>query len=219
MNLDEAERIAGKLSYPSKMPCPSWGLSPLRCKTGSILRKQKGTVCSRCYACKGRYQFPAPFFKQEKHYDGLYHPQWVEAMVTLIEATSTRYFRWFDSGDLQSRLHLVKIICIATRLPKVEFWLPTQEIRLIRRLSLPIPKNLTIRYTLPMINTKQVPNRWPYQAEVVEPDAFINGDVERTSNDKYLRCPTTWGPHKSCAEAGCRACWNKQVKLIIYRRH
>ncbi len=54
----EANRITGGLSKPSKMPGPAYNLPAIRCKTGSKLRKIKGSVCYGCYALKGRYCFP-----------------------------------------------------------------------------------------------------------------------------------------------------------------
>ena len=39
--------------------------------------------------------------------ESLKHPQWVEAMVALIHGEP--WFRWHDSGDLQSPEHLKKI--------------------------------------------------------------------------------------------------------------
>lgn len=216
MNLNEAEAVAGRLSHPSKMPCPSWGLSPRRCITGSKLRRQPGTVCSSCYACKGHYVYPAVILKHESRFENMHHPQWVDAMVTLIRAEGNTYFRWFDSGDLQSHLHLLKIILIAVRMPEVQFWLPTQELRLLQSLPAPIPDNLIIRYTLPLVNTKKVPRRWPWQSEVVTD----MDKVDRTSNDGYVTCPASWDENiKSCRQAGCRACWSKAIRLVIYRRH
>ena len=51
------QEITGSLSTPSKMPCFSYNTPAKACKTGSILAKQEGTVCSNCYALKGRYLF------------------------------------------------------------------------------------------------------------------------------------------------------------------
>ena len=37
------------------------------------------------------------------------------------------HFRWYDSGDVQDIGDLEKISAIATAVPFVQFWLPTQE--------------------------------------------------------------------------------------------
>ena len=46
--------------------------------------------------------------------------------------TQKKYFRWHDSGDLQSMKHLLKLIKIALSLPKIKFWLPTNERKFIK---------------------------------------------------------------------------------------
>src|SRR5438128_369123 len=96
-----AERITGGLSWPGKMPCPSWGISAMRCRIGAALARRPGTVCHECYALGGHYVFSSVQAKLEERYHGLFHPLWTPAMVFLIRWYASRYFRWFDSGDLQ----------------------------------------------------------------------------------------------------------------------
>ena len=58
MKTNEALKIVGGLSKPSKMPGWAYGLPAAECKTGSKLAKIPGTVCYGCYALKGCYVFP-----------------------------------------------------------------------------------------------------------------------------------------------------------------
>lgn len=95
-----AQEITGGLSWPSKMPCPAWGIPATRCRTGSVLARQEGTTCSECYALRGRYTFNSVQAKLEERYQGLFHPLWVPAMIFLIRRHADTHFRWFDSGDL-----------------------------------------------------------------------------------------------------------------------
>lgn len=95
-----AERITGGLSLTTKMPCPSWGISATRCRIGQALARREGTVCSGCYALRGRYRFAAVQARLEARYRGLFHPLWTPAMVFLVRYFCDRYFRLFDSGDL-----------------------------------------------------------------------------------------------------------------------
>ena len=53
MNTQEALKIVGGLSKPSKMPGWAYGLPAAECKTGSKLAQQDNTTCSGCYALKG----------------------------------------------------------------------------------------------------------------------------------------------------------------------
>ena len=57
MKTEEAWKIVGGLSKPSKMPGWSIGLPAKECKTGSKLRDFKDSVCYDCYALKGCYVF------------------------------------------------------------------------------------------------------------------------------------------------------------------
>jgi hypothetical protein len=43
-----------------------------------------------------------------------------------------RYFRWHDAGDLASVEHLDAIVQIAVNCPRVSFWLPTRESKIVR---------------------------------------------------------------------------------------
>jgi len=209
MTLSEALKIIGSLSYPSKMPCPAWGIDPKHCKTGAILRKQKGTTCSVCYACRGHYNYPAVRNAQELRLAGITHHQWVKAMELVIRSNCCSHFRWFDSGDLQSPLHLLKTTLIAIALPEVNFWLPTQEHRFIKTMTHAIPENLTIRLTNPVINPKR-------RLKTHLPQAEVRTDATLYDNKDAYVCPADTGPVKKCGS--CRACWDKTVKTIIYRR-
>jgi hypothetical protein len=53
-----AESYIGGLSKTSKMPGPSWSISARECSTGGALRNVSGSVCSKCYALKGAYNWP-----------------------------------------------------------------------------------------------------------------------------------------------------------------
>ena len=57
--------------------------------------------------------------------DSLDHPQWVQAMVVLIDKQP--WFRWHDSGDIQSLEHLEKIFEVCRLTPETSHWLPTRS--------------------------------------------------------------------------------------------
>ena len=58
MLVKEAKQITGGLSSPSKMPGYAYNLPAWECVTGVKLQAVAGSVCSGCYAMKGRYRFP-----------------------------------------------------------------------------------------------------------------------------------------------------------------
>lgn len=106
MNTKEASKIVGKLSKTSKMPCHSYNLPATKCITGSKMAKIKGTTCYDCYALKGMYNFPVVKEAMMRRYEAINHPEWVFAMSVLINSKKSKYFRWHDSGDIQSIEHL-----------------------------------------------------------------------------------------------------------------
>ena len=137
----EAERITGGLSAPGKMPEGSYNLPAAACQTGAKLRQIPDTPCHKCYAFKGRYNFTNVKAALARRLKSLMDPRWVEAMTVLVK--SKKYFRWHDSGDLQSVQHLINIFEVCKRTPGTRHWLPTQE-----RKYMPLgsyPDNLVIR--------------------------------------------------------------------------
>ena len=117
MLVKEAERITGGLSKPGKMPEGSYNLPAAACQTGAKLREIPDTPCHKCYAFKGRYNFPNVKDALQRRLASLNHPQWVEAMTTLVK--KKKHFRWHDSGDLQSVEHLINIYLRAKALPGI----------------------------------------------------------------------------------------------------
>lgn len=206
-----AETITGGLSVTSKMPCPSWGISAMRCRVGQVLAKREGTVCHDCYAMKGTYGFPNVQRKLEERYRGIFHPLWTPAMVFLIRYFCDRYFRIFDSGDLQDENHYRNIITMARSVPDVQIWMPSREIRTIQavhrellRLGLEYPQNLVARVSAPLIDGEP-PLGFPHTSTALsgqEPGEGI--------------CPA---PENGGECGDCRACWDAGVSNVAYRHH
>lgn len=219
-----AKEIAGSLSEPDKMPAYGYGLPAVACKRGAELRKNPLSPCNRCYALRGHYQFPNVVEAQEFRLRAIEDPRWEDAMVTLIgrNCSFVPFFRWHDSGDLQSRVHLFKIIGIADRLPWVKFWLPTQEHVMARRVirRYVIPKNLVIRASC---TTKAPLGEWRKPAgfeatSSVAPRTYKKiwpSLVESNNRDVYY-CPSSLQFNR-CQQ--CRACWNPNIKHIVYLEH
>ena len=103
MKTNEAIKITHTLSKPSKMPGFAIGIPAKECKTGSKLRKIKGSVCYGCYALKGCYVFPDVQAAQYKRLRAISHPLWVKAMAQQINSKRSKVFRWHDSGDVDRK--------------------------------------------------------------------------------------------------------------------
>jgi hypothetical protein len=198
-----ADQITGGLSITQKMPCPSWGISATRCQLGSLLAEKPGTVCNDCYALKGRYRFKNVQAKLEERYQGLFNPLWTPAMVYLIRWHCDRYFRPFDSGDLQGENHLRNIVTIAQAVPDVQMWLPTREAELVRRVG-QFPPNLTVRLSAHQIDGK--PPDWPTSSVV----------ATRSAPAGSYACPSR-AQGNSCRD--CRECWDQGQEIIAYKLH
>lgn len=206
LNYAAAFAVAGPLGQTKKMPCPSYGLPASECRTGAKLRAVPGSVCASCYALKGRYVFPNVKTVAQRRLESITHPQWENAIVSLIMYASCSHFRWHDSGDIQSIDHLVRIVRIAQRLPDVRFWLPTQEYGLVSAyLSCcgSFPANLAVRVSLPMIDA-------PRRASL-HGGLLTSGVV--TSDES---CPSAT-THGKCGV--CRACWDTSVEHVTYKKH
>ena len=86
MKTDQALKIVGGLSRPSKIPGWCYGLPAAECKTGSKLQKVKGSTCSNCYALKGCYVFKVVQAAQYRRLKSIKNPGWVSAMAFLINS-------------------------------------------------------------------------------------------------------------------------------------
>ena len=199
MKVKEAIKITEGFTRTSKMPGLSYSLPAWECKTGSKLRQVKGSVCASCYALKGNYtRYPAIKAAQYRRLEAMKHPDWVKAMAAVIKRQ--KWFRWHDAGDVQDQQHLQKIFEICRLTPDSKHWLPTQE-----RAYLPapeeVPDNLVIRLSRSKIDGP-VPAAWSHDSGVTIGEA-------RT-------CPA---PDQGGKCLDCRACWNKDIKSVIYGKH
>lgn len=198
-----AWELVGGLSRPSKMPGYAYGLPAKECKVGSALAKVPGSVCHGCYALKGNYRFGSVKSAQYRRLESLKNPRWTEAMITLLHTLDTRWFRWHDSGDIQSPSHLEKIVAVAQACPHIQFWLPTREkIFVYTHLKKhgAFPPNLVVRLSGTMVDGPA-------------PAGFPNTSTVVTSGET---CPA---PKQGNECGACRACWDPNVKNVSYRKH
>ena len=199
MNIKKAKLITGSMTRTSKMPGLSYSLPAWECKTGSKLRKVKGSVCASCYALKGNYtRYKAIKAAQYVRLDSLKHPLWTAAMVAQVKRQ--KYFRWHDAGDVQDLDHLNKIFEVCRLTPNTNHWMPTREAWVKDHLPRS-PKNLVIRFSPPMIN-QRAPESWPHSSMVIDKG--------------YHTCPA---PSQGGQCGDCRQCWDPKVKVVSYGKH
>jgi hypothetical protein len=226
MTTKEAEAIAGALGHPSKMPGHSYGISAQKCQTGAKLRGVPGSVCSGCYAMTDWYRSWRPLLQgHERRWNGLRHPRWVDAMVSMIARACQppdNFFRWHDSGDLQGLWHLENIVAVCERTPEVRHWLPTREYGFVEAFlasGKTPPENLVIRLSAHMIDAEPVVPAalvgMPTSAVASVP--FSSSGVRVVEGKGSIECRAVESRDNKCGD--CRACWDARVVCVTYPQH
>ena len=211
MKIKDIEKKIGTLSNPSKMPAFGWGISAKHCNTGSKLAKIKGTICNKCYALKGHYAFKNVFDAHEIRRKAIELPEWVDYMAELLTKKyknldkSRLYHRWFDSGDIQSYSHLMKIFEVCELTPHIKYWLATREYSIIDKINeKDVPKNLCLRVSAITVDGNQ-PKFWKWTSGVHKDKPAVGWE-----------CPA---PKQNGECGNCRNCSSREVKQVSYKEH
>ena len=198
-----------KLSKTSKLDgIYSWSLNALDTCQGSInpVTKELVPACQGCYATTGNYRFknvraPRDFNKQDWQ-----RSDWVNDMAKALE--NSRYFRWFDSGDMYDVRLAEKIYNVMELTPWVKHWLPTrmykfskydQVINAMMKLD-----NVVVRLSSDSV-TGEVING--LTTSTIFSDTLPSGSFECKAYENEGKCN------------GCRACYSKDVQVIAYKAH
>jgi hypothetical protein len=211
MKKSQATSVCGSLSVTSKMPCKSYSLPTEACITGYKMAQIEGSICNSCYADKGNYARYANNIKpaQFARLDSINSEFWVSGMVSLIG--TDKYFRWHDSGDLQSLDHLEKIATVAENTQDCMHWLPTREYGIVKEYIAKhgkLPKNLILRLSAmypdkPVIVPKSLQN--------VQNIAQSNVHTQKPLGE-LCNAPANNGECKDC-----RLCWS--TSTVSYALH
>jgi hypothetical protein len=196
------------LSNVSKMPGKSISLSAFDCQTGEKLSKIPGSVCHDCYARKGMYRMPNVINKMEERKEFFNSIDFVPRMIGLLNKTRSEYFRWFDSGDVQSVRMALNILDVVEATPGKRHWIPTKEraiwLDAIKQYGRKLPDNVVIRYSATMVD-QAPPESWTHSSAVVKSIDAIGHE-----------CPA---PKQQGKCGDCRACWDTNVKTVSYHKH
>jgi hypothetical protein len=196
------------------------------------MRNVKDSICSVCYALKGRYNFSNVQDAQETRYQSLDHSDWSKNMSLLIDKKEkSGYFRWHDAGDLQGEWHLDKLARVAIKLPHIKFWLPTREYKIVGdwMKTHSVPDNLTIRLSAMLLDGKppvETATRlgltmsgasdtdWNCPASLTDKNSHVWDDLEKEALNEDEIKDLGFG---KCGD--CRACWDQTVPLVNYKKH
>jgi len=148
-------------------------------------------------------------------------------MVTMISRKCQppdHFFRWHDSGDLQSIWHLDRIVAVCERTPAVQHWLPTREYEFVAgylAMGKKLPPNLCIRLSAHMIDSEPVlpPELAGFPVSTVSSVSLLSlgGDVQIVEGKGSVECRAVEARDNKCGE--CRACWDRRVKSVNYPQH
>lgn len=197
-----------KLSKTSKLDgILSWSLQAIETCPGS--KDSNGGLvpaCQGCYATTGFYQFKQAKGTRLANKQDWQRDSWINDMVSALE--NSRYFRWFDSGDMYSLDLAWKIHTIMLRTPWVSHWLPTRMYKfkkfanvLNHMQALP---NVVVRFSSDSVQGEIIPGKTT--------STIFSGDVPAGAKE----CEAYKHDGKC---NGCRACYDKSVPVIAYKAH
>jgi hypothetical protein len=199
-----------KLSKTSKLDgILSWSLQAL--DTCPASKKKDGTLvdaCKGCYATTGFYQFAPAKNARAFNREDFKRDAWVSEMV--ISLDSSRYFRWFDSGDLFSIDLANKILEVMIKTPWCKHWMPTRMYK-FKKFNSVIAKmqaldNVVVRFSSDSVEGAAIPG--------FTTSTIFSSEDQLPTNATICRAYEHDG---KCN--GCRACYSKDVPLIAYKSH
>ena len=198
-----------KLSKTSKLDgILSWSLQAIDTCPGSIDTVNGGLVpaCQGCYATTGNYNYPNVKAPRLHNREDFTRHDWDSDMIKALE--NSRFFRWFDSGDMFSLELAEKILHVMEATPWCNHWLPTRMYKfpkfakvLNKMQALP---NVVVRFSSDSVTGEIVPG--------VTTSTIFSGDVPEGATE----CQAYQHAGKC---NGCRACYSKDVQVIAYKAH
>lgn len=199
-----------KISVTSKLDgIKSWSLQALdTCPASKNADGSLVDACKGCYATTGNYNYPnvkAPRAHNKEDWQRL---EWVDDMVQALQ--DSRYFRWFDSGDMYAIGLAEKILEVMIRTPWVKHWLPTRMHK--------FPKFRGVLTEMQALDNVSV--RFSSDSVTGQFIAGLHGSVIIPTIDDATKEMTICKAYENAGKCnGCRACWNKSVPVIAYPAH
>jgi len=198
-----------KLSKTSKLDgIYSWSLEALDTCQGSrdLITGELVPACQGCYATTGNYRFPNVKAPRIFNKEDWKRTDWVEDMVKALD--SSRYFRWFDSGDMYSVDLANKIYQVMRLTPWIKHWLPTRMHKFTKYdqviNSMMKLENVVVRLSSDSV-TGEIING--LTTSTIFSDTVPTGAFECKAYENAGKCN------------GCRACYSKDVPVIAYKAH
>ena len=199
-----------KLSVTSKLDgIRSWSLNALDTCPASIAAPGiLVDACRGCYATTGNYRFANVKAPRDFNKIDWQRLDWADDMVEALQ--NDRFFRWFDSGDMYTLGLAEKILDVMIRTPWCKHWLPTRmhkfpKFALVLR-EMQSLKNVSVRFSSDSVTGQYTKG---LHGSVIIPSPE---DVK-----KGMKLCEAYSHDGKCK--GCRACYDKKVKVIAYPAH
>lgn len=198
INLSKTSKLDGILS---------WSLQALDTCPGS--KDSNGELvpaCSGCYATTGNYRFSNVKKPRLENREDWKRDSWVNDMV--IKLDSSRYFRWFDSGDMYDIRLAEKILAVMEKTPHCKHWMPTRMHKfpkfrdvIAKMQGLP---NVVVRFSSDSVSGGIIEGT---TTSTIFSDTLPANAFECKAYEHEGKCN------------GCRACYDKNVQVIAYKAH
>ena len=198
-----------KLSVTSKLDgIRSWSLIARDTCPGSLDAGELVDACKGCYATTGNYRFPNVKAPREFNREDWQRLDWSDDMVA--ELSKDTHFRWFDSGDMYALGLAEKMLEVMQRTPWVKHWLPTRmhkfpKFRRVLEQMQALP-NVMVRFSSDSVQG-QYTKGLHGSTIIPTPDDIKKGMNLCKAYEHDGKC------------SGCRACYDKKVKLVAYPAH
>jgi hypothetical protein len=199
-----------KISVTSKLDgIRSWSLQALDTCPGSI--SSPGVLvdaCRGCYATTGFYMMGVVKKPRLENKEDWQRMGWVNDMVSALQ--NDRFFRWFDSGDMYTLGLAEKILEVMRLTPWCSHWLPTRmhkfpKFALVLQEMKALP-NVSVRFSSDSVNGQFTKG--------------LHGSVIVADPDQTTKEMTLCRAYENAGKcSGCRACWDRSVKVIAYPAH
>jgi hypothetical protein len=197
-----------KLSKTSKLDgILSWSLQAIdTCPGSSDGNGGLVPACQGCYATTGNYRFANVKKPREFNREDWKRDTWVSDMVQALE--NSRYFRWFDSGDMYDLKLAEKIRKVMLHTPWVSHWLPTRMYKFdkFKRVisEMQMLSNVVVRFSSDSVMGEIIEGQ---TTSTIFSEQVPTGALECQAYQHEGKCN------------GCRACYDKTVSVIAYKAH